>query len=318
MLARDDIHFERREFRESSQSRDTVLRAVQMFLTDARSRDLTEDTLDYYTRKLRPFTNSLAVQGVKRIQDVETEHVQQYIIGLRDGGMSPANLNSHGRALKAFLRWAADNELIDVMVARRFRLPKGNPTIVREVFSPDELTALLEAAGRTPTPERDTALLLLMIDTGIRAGEVGRIRDSDVEFDRVLIHGKGRRQRAVPISNTTRKAIAKYQRKRGQSEYLFMTRLEDPFTRQTVFKLFKRLGDAANVHPSHPHMVRRSVATQWIKAGGDGFTLMSLLGHSSSEMTRVYVQMADESMLERHRSLSLVDRLKKEGRHGHD
>ena len=67
----------------------------------------------------------------------------------------------------------------------------------------------------------------------------------------------------------------------------------------------------AGITPCHPHMMRRTTAVEWIRAGGDTFSLQALLGHSSQAMSRIYVSLADDDVATAHRRLSLVERMKK-------
>jgi site-specific recombinase XerC len=292
----------------------TLRWCIDNFLLDARARDLSEDTLDFYNRKLRPLVRFLVNDGLTQAGALTPRHLSRYLVSLRDTGMTPANIHTHARALRAFLHWLTDNELINPIISRQFKMPRA-PVPTRDGFSTGQVDELLDAARRTPTPERDTAILLLMADVGLRAGEIGRILDADCELDRIHVEGKGRRERYVPLAPQTRKAITRWRRRRGDSEYLFITVRGDPFDRQTVYKLFRRLGSVTGISPCHPHMMRRTTAVEWIRAGGDTFSLQGLLGHSSQTMTKVYVELADEDVAIKHRRLSLAERLKgKKGR----
>lgn len=287
----------------------TLRWAIDGFLLDCRARDLTDDTLDYYRRKLAPLVASLVEQGVQRADQLTLLHVQTYLATLRETGMSAANLHAHARALRAWLHWLVANDLAEPAMLKAFRMPI-KPKSIREGFDRAAVAALLEAAGGTALPERDIAIVLLMYDTGLRASEVCGIRDCDCDLDRVKVMGKGRRERYVPISAKTRKALAKWRRLRGESEHLFITVRDEPMDRQTLYKLFRRLGEAAGISPCHPHMMRRATAVEWIRAGGDTFSLQALLGHSSQTMSRVYVELADGDVAQIHARLSLVEKLK--------
>ncbi len=282
--------------------------ALDCFLLACRARDLSEDTLDFYRRKLAPFVAYLADRGVSRISLLNIQHVQGFMVLMRDLEQSASNIHAHARAIRAYLRWLHDSELIDSSLIRQFRMPVA-PKPHREGFTEQEVAALLRAAKATAFPERDAALLALMADTAIRAGEVGRIRDVDWDFDRILIHGKGRRERVVPISDETRKLLSRWRRVRGDSEWLFVTARGDAMDRQTVYKIFRRLGEKLGICPCHPHMMRRATAVEWIRGGGDTFSLQSLLGHSSQTMSRLYVELADSDVRDKHAKLSLVARL---------
>ncbi len=293
--------------------RGSVQWAVNNFLLDARARNLTPETIDFYGRKLRPLTAYMEEQGVEHVESLTRTDLTGYLVSLQDAGKSGSNVYTHASAARAFIGWLAENDMLDATIARRFKMPrKGKPE--RAVFTRQELTSLLEAAGKTAQPERDVAILSVMLDCGLRGGEVGRTRDDDVDLNRILIHGKGRKERWVPISPTTRKAVQKWIKRRGESEWLFITVRNEPMDRQTVYKLFRRLGEVTGIDPCYPHMMRRAVATSWIREGGDTFTLQSLLGHSSQTMSRIYVQMADETVQEKHAKLSLVEKIRRGGR----
>lgn len=286
---------------------------IRNFLLDARARDLSEETLDFYARKLRPLEAYLPTVGVTRAAHLTGRHLSGYMVQLRSLGLSPSNLASYGRALKALVRWMVAQDMASADVLRGFKIPKP-ATVVRDGFSAEEVGALIHAAARTALPDRNAAVVCLMADTGLRAGEVGRIADEDYEQDRIHIHGKGMKERFVPIAPATRKAIERYRRKRGEADWLFITVRDEAFTRQTVYKLFRRLGELTGISPCHPHMMRRATAREWIRSGGDTFSLQGLLGHSSQTMTKVYVELASEDVAKKHRVLSLVESIKRKGR----
>ncbi len=102
-----------------------------------------------------------------------------------------------------------------------------------------------------------------------------------------------------------------WQRKRGESSHLFITRLRRPFTRQGLYKLFDRLGERAGISGVRcsPHTMRHTTAQEWLNAGGDLATLQILLGHARLETTMRYLIVGYQQVAKRHRVLSLGKQL---------
>lgn len=290
--------------------------AFRGFMWDREAAGLASGSLMFYEQKLKPFLVFLDSQGISRIADVTTDHVRCFIMLQRERGLEPGGVHAFGRAAKAFLRWAADEDLLDARVPAKIKLPRV-PKKVIQPFSLDQVNAMLKAAGQSNQPERDVAILLVLFDTGIRVSELAGLRDQDMEGDRLLVMGKGSRERWVRVSAKTRRAIWAWLKVRGEaSPWLFVSRTGAKLTPNTVEQLFDRLEAVAGVKGVRcsPHTARHTTGVEWIRSGGDAFELQKMLGHTTLHMTNRYVALASEDVARAHARHSLVDRLTKNGK----
>jgi integrase/recombinase XerD len=214
----------------------------------------------------------------------------------------------------------------------RLKLPDNNPRIVMPL-SEDEVKALIESAeysreaqtnGRSAfrmkrtTAERDMALIILMLDTGIRAGEAGRLNVKDVDLNTGEINiapfGSSQRKkksRTIPLGKSSRRAIWRYLSTRAEAELdepLFRTLAGRRMKVNAIRLLLKDLGVKAGVNDCHPHRLRHTFAIEYLRNQGDIFTLQMILGHSSLDMVRHYLQLAKADTKNAHRRASPADR----------
>lgn len=252
-----------------------------------------------------------------------TEYVpERNLYSTRKGTpLSGSAVDNYWKALRSFFRWAHQNQLINSNPARDlprpgFSLPEIQP------FAADEIKRLLKSAEYTtaqrngrnisikrPNAKRNLALLLLMLDTGLRLGEIARLKIADVHLDSREVYvapygtGKKTKSRVIPIGKATSTALWHY-----------LSGLElDParslfhLSPHSIRSLVLRLGKTAGVPHTHPHRFRHTFAIEYLRNGGDIFTLQRILGHSSLDMVRRYLNLAKSDIQSAHRRASPVD-----------
>lgn len=255
--------------------------------------------------------------------------------GGRWGNPRLSKPTSSGRAkafhssLRAFFGWLVAEGELEVSPMERITAPVDRPDQVQP-FSDDQLRALLVAARRprrTPSERRgsalrDEAIVLLLLDTGIRATELCSLTCDDVDLQAALVQvreGKGGKGRTVPFSRDTKRALYKYLNERDADERdapLFLSergnKAGDELTRSGLLQLIRRLGKVAGIEGARcsPHTFRHSFAVGFLRAGGNVFTLRQMLGHESLHMTNRYVAIAQADIRNQHRAFSPVARLK--------
>jgi len=238
---------------------------------------------------------------------------------------------SYHSTLRTFFGWlVAEGELTASPMAR-IPPPVDRPDQI-EPFTGEQIDALLQAArrpgkpagkgkGKPPerrgNPRRDEAILLLLLDTGIRASELCALTCADVDLHAGQVHvreGKGGKGRPVPFSRDTKRALYQYLNERGVEDDtpLFLSErgqvAGDGITASGLFQLVQRLGQVAGVDGVRcsPHTFRHTFAIFFLRAGGNVFTLRTLLGHESLTMTNRYVAIAQADIAAQHRRFSPV------------
>ena len=261
-------------------------------------------TLSWYTFTLGKVIGWLVENGISAPEEIQARHIRAYLSGMAVKGMSDSYINNHARAIRTMLRFLHEEKYIPEPVT--FQMPaiaeKRLP-----VLSEEELKKVVAACCTA----REKALILLMVDTGLRRAEVCALNWGDVDIASGLarvVRGKGGKARSVVVGATTRRALLAYRRQRNpEADHpLFQTRQGGRLTGNGLRSLLLRLGERAGVQVS-PHALRRTFATMSLRAGMNLLHLQGLLGHSTIEMTRRYVQMLDDDLLEAHRMHGPID-----------
>lgn len=322
----------------------TYSQAVEGFLLDARAERLSPDTIRNYTLTLRRFGEWLDADPV--LANIDADRVAEFMgslalpherAGIAYQPPAPLSkktaLNYHG-ALGALWTWALREGIVEIHVVRAVPRPRPEKRVIQP-FSEADCKALLAACERSrsykrpgkavcdnarPTADRDQAIMLLLLDTGMRAGELTglRVRDVDLKNRRLIVFGKGTKERALPFSPTTGKAIWRYlQSERGEylpKDALFTTMEGLPLSREALLQLMNGLGEKAGVTDCHPHRFRHTFAVNFLRNGGNAYELQAMLGHTTLEMVKQYLSLAQTDVEAAHRRASPVENWRLRGK----
>ncbi len=222
----------------------------------------------------------------------------------------PSTRNQRLAALKSYLMFAADKDIslqsIELEVRRvpQCRVPKTEKTVIRE----DAMTAILQQPSNTKMGLRDRTIMILLYDSGARLAEVLGLKVSDVAITGdnpyIRVTGKGSKQRIVPISAKTAVHLAQYisvyhTNERPDTDLVFFTVIKNVIgmmSEGNVERFVKEYARKAQSSCSsvpdhvHPHMFRRTRATQLYQNGVRLPLVSRLLGHASLETTRLYAK----------------------------
>lgn len=243
--------------------------------------------------------------------------------------LSPKSRRNVHACLAVFWHWAQTEGYVDHCPLDNLHPPHAaDPPI--EPLTEAEIKRLLTAcetsrewynkpgvAHKRRHAERDKALVLFLYDTGVRATEAVKLQvgNLDLEEGRALVCGKGGKSRYVRIGKRTRQALWRYLATREVTipdDRLFVVHrngLERPMDRRVLSRLIRRLGERAGVADVYPHRLRHTFAVHFLRRGGNIYVLQELLGHTSLEMVRRYLKLAEVDTAEAHRRASPADHL---------
>lgn len=245
-------------------------------------------------------------------------------IPTRDEHLSPYTVQGHVRSLRAFCSWLHREGYTEENELANLRVPKAPKKLV-EVLSEEETQKVLSCLdSRTEVGVRNRALVMTLLDTGLRCSELINLTldNADLEHGYLKVMGKGEKERIVPVGSSVQKILQRYvyhfrpEPAHLMVENLFLTIDGKSLTVNGVKLLFRRLAKKSGVRRLHVHLCRHTFATNYLINGGDVFSLQQILGHSTLEMVRHYVTLASSQVTVQHRKFSPMDRLELRKRSG--
>jgi len=301
---------------------------------------LSPRTIDSYTDDLGKWIERT---GDRDVSGVTGSDVSAYLAWLRTGyqpqrlngkdhPLSPKTIRNAYVAISSFFRWA-ERELSIPYPLREVRMPRTPKPAIPE-FTREEVMGMVKACTysreattvlrhsfimRRPTASRDIALLLMLLDTGMRASEICSLAVGDVDLKTGKVEikqgpqggAKGGKGRTVYMGRASRRALWLYLSKREDGREpdspMFVARGRRPLSRGTLRLMVTRMGKKAGVQNAYPHKFRHTFAITYLRSGGDVFTLQLLLGHGSLDMVRDYSRIAKSDVALAHRKASPVD-----------
>jgi integrase/recombinase XerD len=261
---------------------------------------LAGNSLESYKRDLARL-EEWAGRASKRVEELERTDLRAWIASLSREGLAPRSVSRATSAARGFYRFLMLDGHIKRHPAEDLDTPQANAYLPR-YLSEDEMERLL-AAPDTATEEglRDRAMLELMYAAGLRISELLSLRASDVDMDSGLLscHGKGSKERRIPIGKSATRWLELYRAARARTTRtthdarLFVSSLGAPLTRQFLWAAIKRYSERAGLEHVSPHTLRHSFATHLLQRGADSRSVQSLLGHSDISTTQIYTHITD-------------------------
>jgi site-specific recombinase XerD len=242
--------------------------------------------------------------------------VRSFVAEVIADGAEPATARARQLAVRRFSAWCEEEGEIDSDPLVGLRPPKL-PDKVTPSLTGDEVRLLVKACqGKGFRERRDEAIVRLMVETGLRAGEVLSLKVSDVNLSRGLltvVRGKGGKGRVVPFGPHTARAIDRYTRMRrshalADTPKLFLGDRGQALGYYGLRLALLHRAEHAGIPDFHPHLLRHTAASRWLAAGGSEGGLMAVAGWSSRDMIDRYTRStASERAATEARNLNLGD-----------
>lgn len=286
--------------------------AQQSFLISKESEGVSPKTLDTYRRMTDKFIGYVLEQGITGLEAITPSIVRAYFLSLSKQGFTTHTIHDHCRPVKTMLRFWHFDGMLDTDVMARIKMPQTDKN-VQPAFTEDEVKSLLQNGCKS---ERDKALLLFLLDTGVRASELCDLTIADVDLSSGAVtveHGKGDKRRMTFMGTKSKRALLKYFMVRGEyanDSPLFPAQSGEHLTPSGLFQLLERIGDRAGVKDVAPHKCRRTMAIFCLRAGMDVFRLAQLLGHSQVQILRQYLNILPSDLKEAHRQSGALDHMR--------
>lgn len=290
-----------------------VAQSLESFLTDCHIRRLSPRTIEFYKAKLKLFALYCEAQAISTIDQLDTTALRRFFLWLEERGNNPGGRHAFYRTLRAWLRWMEDEYEGFISPLRRLKPPKVEVQPIEGVGLAD-VKALLATCDKTFSGRRDKALLLVLLDSGLRIGECLQLDWNDVDLvgGSVLVrHTKNKKPRTVFLGRAARQALRAYAKLRKDDHpAVWLTVHGERMTYTAVREVLRRRSRQAGLKqiPS-PHDFRRTCALQMLRNGADVVSVSRLLGHSSLEVTKRYLAQTEEDLQQTHNRHSPGDRL---------
>ena len=277
------------------------------FILSRQARQNTPATMEFYKYTAGKFLIWLESQSVTSPQEITARHVRAYLAELTARKLSDWTLNDCARGIRTMLIFFHDEGYIPALV--KVDMPKVAKKRL-PVLTASEVDTVIKAC----VSKRNKAIILVLVDTGLRRSELINLTWGDVDFSNGLtkvIRGKGRKDRSVVMGATTRRALLAYRRLLSNvtdSAPLIQNQSGQRFTGTGILQIFKRLKIKTGINVN-PHALRRTFVILSLRAGIDPLHLQALLGHAKLDMVMYYAQMVDDDLLQAHKVYSPIDNL---------
>ena len=271
-------------------------------------------TVRNYESTTRPFLTFLYERQKTDLDAVQPHDIRAYLLQLKNAGRAPHTLAKHYTILRAFWNWCLREELTTNDPFRKVEKPKAPPK-VKPALTPEEVEQILQSCdGKHWLRLRDKALVMLLLDTGLRIHEAHKLTVGDASRESLLIKGKGGKQRIVFLSVEVRLAIRRYLKACPHpltDESPLWWGRNGALTLNGIMEVVEKIGRRAGLpKPLGAHAFRRTFATWSLRSGIDLEQLRQLMGHSDYSVLRHYLALVEADLKHAHQQHSPLNNLR--------
>ena len=271
---------------------------LDLFLNSKRIEGCSEKTLSYYKRTIEHLLSTTE----KNPERLTTEDLRLYLIQYQEehqcGRVTMDNIR---RILSSFFAWLEDEDYIIKSPVRRIHKVKTGK-IIKDTYSDEELERMCDNCDSL----RNLSIINMLSSTGMRIGEMVRLRRDDINFNEreCLVLGKGNKERIVYFDARTKIHLQNYLEQRiDNTPYLFVSAnvKARALSAGAIEAMLRKLGRKLSIPKFHPHKFRRTLATTAIDKGMPIEQVQQLLGHQKIDTTLQYAMVKQQNVKQSHR-----------------
>ena len=296
--------------------------AYQDFLDDRRFKNTTKTNIKNYEMLLAKFIDYCIENQVINVEDINYSHVRQYLLKCQEKGDKPSTINTKLMRIRAFLNYMVECEVVKTNPAKKVKMQKDDVKI--DVFTDEQIRQMLNFYRRIKQREktyvayRDYLIIVTILGTGIRRGEIINLQWSDIDFvnKSISVFGKTRRKETIPITDKLVKEFAGYQTFCKQywgniSDYVFVKRDNKQLTENALMLVFQYLQKKMNFKDVRvsPHTFRHTFCHRLAMSGMSAFAIQKLMRHQNIAVTMKYVAMWGNELREQNDKFNPLNNL---------
>ena len=291
---------------------------LQLYISECRAKNLSRRTVQFYEENLLRMQKTFESQNIELdVSSLTNRDIKHYYTGhMLAKGLASNTVNGRIKSCKAFFKYLFEEGHISNNLADELKLVKAEKKMI-QTFTKEQMLALLNQPNRHSfTGFRDYTMMMVMLETGMRIGELLNLKVGDLflkEMEIRITRGKGGKARRVPIQKTCVKVLMQYLDERGNvdTDWLFVNVEGTSLHMRTIQENIQEYGKFAGISGVRvsPHTFRHTMAKFYILNGGDVFTLQQILGHSTLDMVRYYVELFSKDIRDQHQKYSPVENM---------
>lgn len=299
----------------------TIGQAFDEFCIEKEAHNLSPKTIKNYRQSVEYFISFNGYNPDEDIPDIITQSdIYKWINTLKLEGVKPSSINHYLRDTRAFLYWCMDADRKYITIPFKIKQVEGQEEQLK-LFTDDELALLLEKPERSNnkfTDWRTWVVVNWVLGTGNRCATIVDVQISDIDFRRkeiTLGHTKNKKAQIIPLSSSLETVLKEYikmwRNDAPKDAYLFCNVGEEKLTTNALQNSFGKFCKARGVTHTNLHGLRHNFAKGWVKNNGNMYALQKILGHSSLDMTRKYVNLFSEDIKEDFDRFNPLDTIKR-------
>lgn len=282
------------------------------FILNCRVRNLSPETIKHYDSTM--MTIYKFIPPKTPIKDITINVVNNFILSCKSNlNVKDVTINTYLRGLRAVMYYFMKLGYLDEFKITNIKFDKH----IIETYTDSELKLLLKKPSIkkcTFTEYRSWVLVNFLLGTGCRVGSLVEIRNKDIDFENAVVSlnvTKNRKPLLIPLSNTLVEVLKEYMNIRcgEENDYLFCTAYGEKANRQTISVNVNNYNRKCGVMKTGLHRFRHTFAKKWINSGGDIFRLQKILGHSSLDVVRNYVNMFTNDLQDNFNTFSPLENI---------